>query len=127
MLTGESAPVLKSSLPLDAPEQHNGQYDPTLERDSKYRLLSGTKVVQVKRPLGPPPAAVNTREGLSSVWDFGLPIDKNGKKRVRRGFSLFQHAHQEGKKHPHSKARTFQRHLLQESSAMGIRLGDLTW
>jgi hypothetical protein len=125
MLTGESAPVLKSSLPLDAPEQDKGQYDPTLERDSKFRLLSGTRVVQVKRPLGPPSAAVNTKVGLSSVWDFDLPIDKHGKKRVRRAFFPSQHVRQVGAKVPDRKAQTFQRHLLQESSAMRNPLGDL--
>jgi hypothetical protein len=127
MLTGESAPVLKSSLPLDASEQDKGQYDPTLERDSKYRLLSGTKVVQVKRPLGPPTASVNSKLGLSSVWDFDLPIDKSGKKRVRPGFSRCQHI-LSGKKNGRWKQST----NVPEASFAGEfcnrnPLGDLTW
>lgn len=83
MLTGESAPVLKSSLPLDPPESGRGYYDPALERDSKFRLLSGTKVVQVKRPGAPLANNSSGKSGsLRSISDFGLPADASGKKRV---------------------------------------------
>lgn len=71
MLTGESAPVLKSALPLDAPQS---VFKPDSDRDGRYVLFSGTKVLQAKcGSLPPVPQEDLAADGLRCLWEFGLP------------------------------------------------------
>ncbi|CAI5515340.1 unnamed protein product, partial [Closterium sp. Naga37s-1] len=75
MLTGESAPVLKTALPLDFSAQAQS-LRPGSEADSKYRLLSGTEVLQTRAlrvpPTPPPtwPSSSSSGEAPPCVWNF---------------------------------------------------------
>ncbi|CAI7803825.1 unnamed protein product [Closterium sp. NIES-53] len=75
MLTGESAPVLKTALPLDFSAQAQS-LRPGSEADSKYRLLSGTEVLQTRAlrvpPTPPPtwPSSSSSGEVPPCVWNF---------------------------------------------------------
>jgi cation-transporting ATPase 13A2 len=78
MLTGESAPILKSAVPLSA----GGRSDDSLKlgssRDSKYTLFAGTKVVQARASSTAPVAVKPLRSGgghPSSVWQLGVGGD----------------------------------------------------
>lgn len=71
MLTGESAPVLKSALPLDAPDTG---FKPDSDRDRRYILFGGTKVLQAKCGNVPPvPSEDLAADGVRCLWDFGVP------------------------------------------------------
>ncbi|CAI5476360.1 unnamed protein product, partial [Closterium sp. Yama58-4] len=75
MLTGESAPVLKTALPLDFSAQAQS-LRPGSEADSKYRLLSGTEVLQTRALRAPPtppptwPSSSSSGEAPPCVWNF---------------------------------------------------------
>ncbi|CAI5985671.1 unnamed protein product [Closterium sp. NIES-64] len=79
MLTGESAPVLKTALPLDFSGQAQS-LRPGSEADSKYRLLSGTEVLQTRAlrvpPTPPPtwPSSSSSGEAPPCVWNFANTI-----------------------------------------------------
>eukprot|EP00611_Tribonema_gayanum_P021486 TRINITY_DN4145_c0_g1_i1.p1 TRINITY_DN4145_c0_g1~~TRINITY_DN4145_c0_g1_i1.p1 ORF type:complete len:1512 (-),score=326.72 TRINITY_DN4145_c0_g1_i1:375-4688(-) len=64
MLTGESAPVVKYSLPLEPVSGSPPGFDVT--KHSKHLLLSGTLVLQAKPP-GHPPVGWD-EPGRQSVW-----------------------------------------------------------
>ncbi|KAG6552589.1 hypothetical protein Mapa_005789 [Marchantia paleacea] len=79
MLTGESAPVPKTPLPLG--HAAFGQVFRTQsERDGRYKLLSGTKAVQI-RGSSNPHASFSTFEmegdPPASIWQFVSPRSTN--------------------------------------------------
>jgi len=61
MLTGESAPVSKTSLPASLAEAHN-VFRMNRDGDSKYILFSGTKLISARRLPKPD-------TGFPSIWD----------------------------------------------------------
>ncbi|KAM3567495.1 hypothetical protein VYU27_010362 [Nannochloropsis oceanica] len=67
MLTGEAAPVMKASLP----PADTTSFNPTSEREKKYLLFSGTKVLQAR--CGPPPLSYDRPaapiQEAAYVWD----------------------------------------------------------
>lgn len=68
MLTGESAPIMKYPLPTN---NNESCLHPETERDKKYILFSGTKVLQAK--CSPPPFSNNdaaSLEDASYIWDL---------------------------------------------------------
>lgn len=65
MLTGESAPVMKYALP---PHDKDSCLHPETERDKKYILFSGTKVLQAK--CSPPPYTNKGAAHATHIWDL---------------------------------------------------------
>ncbi|GJP34697.1 hypothetical protein CLOM_g19107 [Closterium sp. NIES-68] len=85
MLTGESAPVLKTALPLDFSAQPH-KIRPGSEADSKYRLLSGTEVLQTRAlrvpPTNPPAwpsSSSSSADAPPCVWNFANGDAKTSK------------------------------------------------
>jgi len=109
MLTGESAPVLKSALPLDAPQT---VFKPDSDRDGRYVLFSGTKVLQAKcGSLPPVPREDLAADGLRCLWEFGLPASHT------TDHHHHHHRHHHHHHHKHAGSITFE-----EMPAMGLVL-----
>ncbi len=111
MLTGESAPVLKAALPLDAPQT---VFKPDSDRDGRYVLFSGTKVLQAKcGSLPPVPRDDLAADGLRCLWEFGLPASYSSGAGAGAGHHHHHHRHH----HHHAGSITFS-----EMPAMGLVL-----
>lgn len=67
MLTGESAPVMKYALPAN---DGDSCFRPDAERDKKYILYSGTKVLQAKCSAPPFSKDPVPLEDVKNIWEF---------------------------------------------------------